>query len=159
MLLMLVLLLLLLLLLYQLFPTLVPWRCHVLMCLMRSLMHWPAGSTGSASGTARVNRGQWPNTSTRTELECFMQIPMCWHTGSAGSVPTARINRERPESIGAGGLTPLLQIHGIPFNTLVFDPLFARFAAYHLRLSACVFSRFAVYHLHIYARPSRFATN
>ena len=119
----LVLLLLLLLLLYQLFPTFVQWRCHVLTCLMRPLMHWHAGSTGSrsASGAARVNRGQWPNTSTRTELECFMQIPMCWHTGSTGSASgTARVQiptphtctpeqpgvlRGRPGSTGAAGLT------------------------------------------------------
>ena len=54
------------------------------MCSMGPLMCWHAGSTGSASGAARVNRGQWPNTSTRTELECFMQTPMCRHTGTTG---------------------------------------------------------------------------
>ena len=55
-----------------------------------------AGSTRSAPGEDRVNRGRWPNTSTRPEVECFMQIPMCCHTGSTGSAPgTVRVNRGR----------------------------------------------------------------
>ena len=80
------------------FPLLCPCPCRALTCRMRSLMHWHAGSTGSASGAAGSTGadGLTPQCAQSQSPCVLMQIVAHWRAGSTGNAPgPARVNRGR----------------------------------------------------------------
>ena len=67
---------------------------------MPILMSSHAGSTGRAPGTARVNRGRWPNTSTRVRRQ------VCCKSSCAGTPDQPGVPLERPGSTEADPQAP-----------------------------------------------------